>query len=156
MNCHIHPDRESSGTCTGCGKPVCAECAKPAPGGIYCPQCLQLGIPFKSSGQTNPLAIASLVLSVVALPTAFCYGCGLLFAVAGIITGLIARKEIKNSGGGQKGDGLALAGLIIGGAIVALSILAVVCYLGFVLITVLIAWWSDEYSLLTGLRMMLV
>jgi hypothetical protein len=55
--------------------------------------------------RTNGLAIASLVLSL----TVFLIG-----PILAIIFGAIARRQIRESKGGQSGDGLALAGLIIG------------------------------------------
>jgi hypothetical protein len=36
MNCAIHPDRPAVSFCRDCGKPMCAECQKPALGSIYC------------------------------------------------------------------------------------------------------------------------
>jgi len=48
---------------------------------------------------TNPSAILALVLAFV-------------FAPAGIVLGVIARRQIRQSG--EEGDGLALAGIIIG------------------------------------------
>src|SRR5579872_763166 len=56
--------------------------------------------------QTNGLAVASLVLSLVWL-----LGVGSLLAV---IFGLRARRQIRQSGGYQGGEGLATAGLVIG------------------------------------------
>jgi len=56
--------------------------------------------------RTNPMAIASLVCSIL--------GCCLMLAVAGVVMGHIARKQIRDSGGRETGDGLALAGLIVG------------------------------------------
>jgi Domain of unknown function (DUF4190) len=64
-----------------------------------------------SSPRTNALAIASLVLSL----TVFFIG-----PILAIIFGVIARRQIRESRGTQTGDGLALAGLIIG--IVGLSL----------------------------------
>ncbi|HEY5384520.1 MAG TPA: DUF4190 domain-containing protein, partial [Acidimicrobiales bacterium] len=55
---------------------------------------------------TNGSAIASLVLSILGL-----FGIGSLL---GIIFGYRARREIRAAGGYQSGDGLALAGIIIG------------------------------------------
>ena len=55
------------------------------------------------------MAIVSLVLGIiswVALP--------LLGAIGAIITGHMARREIKQSFGSQSGDTLALVGLILG------------------------------------------
>jgi Domain of unknown function (DUF4190) len=56
--------------------------------------------------QTNGLAVASLVLSVLWL--------GGLGSVLGVIFGFSSRHSIKKSQGQEAGDGLALAGLIIG------------------------------------------
>ncbi|MGB7537995.1 MAG: DUF4190 domain-containing protein [Anaerolineales bacterium] len=151
MNCYAHPDREAAGTCIGCGKFICAECAKTVQDRNYCPACLQTGIPFRNSVSTNALAIASLILGIVSFPTAFCYGCGMIFAVAAIVIGLIARSQIKQSGGRQGGDGLALAGLILGSVVAALVIVGAVCYLLFLLIMILIPAGSD-YSMLPFLR----
>jgi hypothetical protein len=59
-----------------------------------------------SAARTNPLAIVSLVLGVV-----WCGGIGSLFAV---IFGVQARRSIRQSGGKETGDGLAIAGLVLG------------------------------------------
>jgi len=78
----------------------------PAPG--YPPPGYPLeghGDPYPHGRATNSLAIASLVLAFV-------------FAPAAIVTGHIARSQIRRTG--ESGGGLALAGLIIG-----------YCYIGF-------------------------
>lgn len=67
-------------------------------------------------GGTNPLAIVSLVASIVGI----CCGIG---SIAGIICGFIARNQIQQSGGTQEGEGLALAGIIIGFVTLGLSII---------------------------------
>lgn len=77
----------------------------------------------ESTPRTNGLAIASLVLSL----TIF-----LLGPILAVIFGVIARRQIRESKGGQSGDGLALAGLVIG--IVELVLSAVVVTLVVVLI----------------------
>ena len=56
--------------------------------------------------KTNGLAVASLVCSIAGLL--------LIPLVLGIVFGFIARSQIKNSNGTQGGQGLALAGIIIG------------------------------------------
>ncbi len=68
----------------------------PAPGQHYGPP------------RTNPLAIVSLVAGLANF--AFC-GVG---AVAAVITGHIARRQIKRSNGTEGGKGLATAGLVLG------------------------------------------
>jgi hypothetical protein len=68
--------------------------------------------------QTNGLAIAALIC-----------GCAgfLLFipGILGIIFGFIARGQIKRSNGQQKGDGMAIAGIIVGFGWVALLVLTI-------------------------------
>jgi hypothetical protein len=66
--------------------------------------------------RNNGLAIASLV----------CACAGFLFivpGVLGIIFGFIARSQIRQSGGAQGGDGLALAGIIVGFAWIGLFVI---------------------------------
>jgi hypothetical protein len=60
---------------------------------------------------TNTLAILALVLAFV-------------FAPAGVICGIIAKKQIRESH--EQGEGLALAGIIVGSILVALAVLYVV------------------------------
>ncbi|HVV29854.1 MAG TPA: B-box zinc finger protein, partial [Mycobacteriales bacterium] len=35
--CYRHPDRETYVSCTRCGRPICAECMRPAAVGFHCP-----------------------------------------------------------------------------------------------------------------------
>ncbi|MGO8871061.1 MAG: DUF4190 domain-containing protein [Acidimicrobiales bacterium] len=71
--------------------------------------------------RTNGLAIASLVCSFFF----WLYGVG---AVLAIVFGFIARSQIKRSGDTQQGNGLALAGIIIGfvGIVLMIAIVVVV------------------------------
>ena len=60
-------------------------------------------------GQTSTLAVVSLVMGIVswiALPV--------IGAIAAVITGHMARNEIKQSLGRITGDGMATAGLVLG------------------------------------------
>ncbi len=66
-------------------------------------------------GSTNGLAIASFICSIV--------GFFFITFVVAIVLGFVARTQIKNSGGRQKGDGLAIAGIIIGFAWLAFYVL---------------------------------
>src|SRR6476646_5820248 len=63
---------------------------------------------------TNTMAILALVLAFV-------------FAPAGLILGIVARKQIRQTGG--EGDGLALAGIIVGGIFTALFALMIVFFI---------------------------
>ena len=81
------------------------------------------GSPYAPYGQaaqqtTNGLATAALI----------CGCAGFLFfipGILGIVFGFIARGQIKRSNGKQKGDGMAIAGIIVGFAWVALLVLAI-------------------------------
>jgi hypothetical protein len=66
---------------------------------------------------TNVLAIVSLVLSVIsycALP--------IVGAIGGIITGHIAKRQIRDTG--EEGTGLATAGIVLGWVHIGLFVLA--------------------------------
>ncbi|GAA4830094.1 hypothetical protein GCM10023201_17200 [Actinomycetospora corticicola] len=69
---------------------------------------------------TNGLAIASLVLSLLGLVVG-------ITAIGGVICGHIARGQIRQRGEG--GDGLALAGLIIGYILIGLFVLFIVFFI---------------------------
>ena len=58
---------------------------------------------------TNTLAILALVMAFV-------------FSPVGLVLGIVARRQIRETG--EQGDGLALAGIIVGGLGTALAVLA--------------------------------
>ena len=60
---------------------------------------------------TNTMAILALVMAFV-------------FAPAGLVMGIVARKQIRETG--EQGDGLALAGAIVGGIFTAIWVLVVI------------------------------
>ena len=72
---------------------------------------------------TNGLAIASLVCSLAS--PLFCY----FPSVVGIVLGVVALNQIKQTG--QDGRGLALAGIIVGAAVIALAVIGIVLYILF-------------------------
>ena len=72
--------------------------------------------------KTNNWAVISLVLGIVALPATCCYGIGIFPAILAIILGFIARREIRESEGTQTGEGLALAGIILGAVVIVLGV----------------------------------
>jgi hypothetical protein len=63
---------------------------------------------------TNTMAILALVLAFV-------------FAPAGIVLGFIARKQISQTG--EEGDGLALAGIIVGSIACAIWVLVIIIWI---------------------------
>lgn len=69
---------------------------------------------------TSTAAILSLVFGILAW-----VGLPLIGSVIAIISGSMARAEIRNSGGAVQGDGLAITGLILGWVQLALILLVV-------------------------------
>jgi hypothetical protein len=83
---------------------------------------------FGTSVRTSSMAIVALVLGIISFLGLFFIG-----GIGAIATGHLARREIRASGGQVKGDGMALAGLVLGYANIAVSVL------GFIAICLLIA-----------------
>jgi hypothetical protein len=71
---------------------------------------------------THALAIVSLILSLLGLTPIL----PLIGSIGGIITGVIARREIRANPEKYSGDGVALAGVILGWIGIALVILGVI------------------------------
>jgi hypothetical protein len=79
-------------------------------------------------GQTNTLAVVSLVSALVAPFAHFTGIGGLTLTIVSIVTGHMARRQIRQTG--ERGDGFALAGLIISYIHLALTALFVVLFFG--------------------------
>ncbi|SNR62354.1 DUF4190 domain-containing protein [Blastococcus mobilis] len=63
---------------------------------------------------TNTMAILALVLAFV-------------FAPAGLVLGIVARRQIRRTG--EDGDGLALAGIIVGGIVTAIFVFFILLWI---------------------------
>jgi hypothetical protein len=73
----------------------------------------------------NPLAITSMILGIVSIPSCCCWFIGSPMAVAGLVLGIIAMGKIKNSQGMYKGGGMAIAGIVCSGVALLLDLLAI-------------------------------
>jgi|WetSurMetagenome_2_1015567.scaffolds.fasta_scaffold117648_2 hypothetical protein len=76
--------------------------------------------------ETNTLAIISLIAGILGFN--LCAGIGSLIA---IITGHIAKRQIRSSQGTQTGDGLATAGLVLGYIEIGIAVVGICLYLLF-------------------------
>jgi Domain of unknown function (DUF4190) len=83
-----------------------------------------------AQGQTNTLAVVSLVTALVAPFAHFTGIGGLTLTIVSIVTGHMARRQIRQTG--ERGDGFALAGLIISYVHLALSVLVVIFFFGII------------------------
>jgi uncharacterized protein DUF4190 len=72
---------------------------------------------------TNGFAVASLVLG--------CLFCLLVTGILAVIFGNVALAQIQQSGGVQRGRGLAIAGIVLGWVGVALIVLSAFIWLGY-------------------------
>jgi hypothetical protein len=91
--------------------------------------------PNQNYSNNSTLAIASLITGILGftlLPT--------VGSIIAIITGHMAKNEIKKSGGLLTGNGLANAGLVLG----YLNIVIVVCIIGFVTISPIVLWFYGD------------
>jgi hypothetical protein len=74
----------------------------------------------------SSLAIASLICGI-----ATWFMIPVIGAIAAVITGHLAKKEIRESGGTLTGDGMAVTGLVLGYIQLGLLVLAVFCAVAF-------------------------
>lgn len=82
--------------------------------------------PMPAYRRDSSLAVASLICGIASwifVP--------FLGALAAVITGHLAQKEIRESHGMLSGEGMALAGLILGYVQIGLTLLAIICILTF-------------------------
>ena len=101
--------------------------------------------PVTSDAQANPYAspsgtglayqslpqgytTASLVLGVTSLVTTFLCCGGFIFAIPAVICGVIGVKQAKQGVAG--GKGMAVAGLVMGGIVLALTLIVILVYAG--------------------------
>ncbi|UIJ34474.1 DUF4190 domain-containing protein [Allobranchiibius sp. GilTou73] len=71
--------------------------------------------------QQSTKAVVALVLSILGV-------CCFIFPIAGIVLGVQSKKEIQNSGGRQKGAGLAQAAIIVGAILLVLAVIGDAIY----------------------------
>jgi len=94
------------------------------------------GAPYGYVGQypqtrtTDGFAIASLVISCVAALSLCAYGLGGVLGIVGAIFGHVAKRRIRAAGTG--GDGLALAGIIVGWIAAFLGLAAIALFVTFI------------------------
>lgn len=96
------------------------------------------GYGYPPARRTNGNAIASLVCGVCSLVV-----CPVI-SLAGLATGLRARRQISESNGAEDGDGLAIAGLVVNG-------LGLLYLIGIVVLFALFAWAGTQPARTDGM-----
>jgi hypothetical protein len=72
----------------------------------------------------DPLAIVSLVLGILSVPSCCCWGSGGLFAIAAVVTGILGLKRIRSTPQAWSGGGMAIAGIVCGSIGLVMSLLS--------------------------------
>jgi hypothetical protein len=75
--------------------------------------------------RTEPMAVVSLVLGLISFPGLCFCGIGLLTAISAIVLGLLSRSKIRESPATYSGEGIAIAGAVVGGVVVLIVLLYV-------------------------------
>jgi hypothetical protein len=75
--------------------------------------------------------LAALIVGLVSIPLTCCPCVGVGTGITSLVLGILGRREIAASGGTQDGDGMALAGIVIG--ILAIIVSIVMTILGIAL-----------------------
>ncbi|MDG4822652.1 DUF4190 domain-containing protein [Asanoa sp. WMMD1127] len=132
-----------AGYAAGPGYPAAPGYPAYPPAGYVAPAGAYPGYGYPPVAKTNGLAIAALVCALAGLATC-------ISAPVGAILGHVARKQIRERG--ESGDGMALAGIIVGWILTAL----ILGYLAFVVIMIVIGaregMFDDPYAMLVSLR----
>lgn len=89
------------------------------------------GAGVATRGQTNTLAVVSLVTAIIAPFGHFTGIGGFVLTITSIVTGHMARAQIRKTG--EAGAGLALAGLVISYVHLALSVLVFIVFFGVII-----------------------
>lgn len=101
---------------------------------------------YPENRKTSTMAIVSLIGGIAGWTIAPFIG-----SIVAVITGHMAKNEIKASAGTLDGDGLATVGLVLGYVSLGLALVGCLC-VGLLLALGLIAIpWSTEFSSLVGL-----
>ncbi|MFE3196206.1 DUF4190 domain-containing protein [Nocardia sp. NPDC059240] len=91
----------------------------------------------QSAQQTNPLAIASLIVSIIGLPGLFFCIFIPVVSIVGLVLGIVSLNQVKNNPQ-QQGRGLALGGIWVGAIGTVLGV-------GLLLILVIAGNWHSTY-----------
>jgi hypothetical protein len=76
--------------------------------------------------QSSPLAIASMILGIISIPTCCCGLLSTPIAIAGLVLGIVALRKIRTEPQQWSGSGMAIAGIATSSFGILLDVLALV------------------------------
>ena len=126
MNCLLHPQTPSAGTCEYCTQPHCARCLQQFLGRTYCPACHARVAGIATGKQTAPLGAATTPALAAAAATkprpsgpplpgwlsCLLYVAGFLVLIAATQGGLVSAIQIAGSLQNRPSPGTGSAGLM--------------------------------------------
>ncbi|MER7457259.1 DUF4190 domain-containing protein [Micromonospora sp. NPDC126480] len=95
------------------------------------PQPVYPGYGYPPAPQTNGMAVASMVVSIMGVMGICGYGIGGIIGVVGAILGHVAKRQIRERG--EAGEGMANAGIIMGWISTAIALIAAVAIIGLII-----------------------
>ena len=90
------------------------------------PGAATVGPPMSVVPQQNAMALTSMILGIISIVLST----GPFTAIPGVICGHIARRQIRESPYPQVGDGMAIAGLILGYLCIILTVVLILVLVG--------------------------
>jgi hypothetical protein len=73
------------------------------------------GGPMMGGGASfNPLAIVSMILGILSIPSCCCWFMGWPLAVGALVCGIVGMMKIKGNPQAWKGSGMAITGIVCG------------------------------------------
>ena len=110
MKCAYHPESDAVGACVNCGRMVCSECKTTLGGKIYCKPCAEEVFATRPAVKREQAggAVASLVCAIIGY-----FFLGIVLGPIAIALATGARRRIREDPG-LGGNGIAIAGLVIG------------------------------------------
>jgi hypothetical protein len=73
----------------------------------------------------HPLAITSMILGILSIPTCCCWFAGSPLSIAGLVLGIIAMTKIRANPTMLKGGGMAIAGIVCSSVGIILDLVAI-------------------------------
>jgi hypothetical protein len=121
MKCAVHADRDATGYCRNCGRPLCPECTRDVRGALYCEDCLAKSVaaPALPAGpqDAGPQPAAGPHQPGVALGLGFIPGLGAVYNgeyLKALIHVLIFGGLIAAQSGNVSGGAHAFLGVVLG------------------------------------------
>jgi hypothetical protein len=75
--------------------------------------------------KVNPLALTSMILGILSIPSCCCWFLGAPMAVAGLVLGIIGLNKVRSSPQMFKGGGMAIAGIVCSSVGILLDLVAI-------------------------------